>query len=61
MWWWPVDAGTLRFTDSACDSVFVDTPDCVGLNVGTGAAVTVTNFEGFFDHIVWKAGTCGKA
>lgn len=56
-----MDAGTLRFTDSACDSVFVDTPDCVGLNVGTGAAVTVTNVEGFFDHIVWKAGTCGKA
>ena len=31
----------------------------VGLNVGTGASVVVTNIEGFTDHVVWNPGKAG--
>lgn len=48
---------TIYFEDEkGCDAVFVDTDPLVGLNVGTGASVFITNHEGFSDHVVYNPG-----
>lgn len=54
-----LEKNELQFGEQTVDSVFVDTPRQVGLNVGTGASVVVTNMEGFTDHVVWNPGEAG--
>ncbi|KAK3281166.1 hypothetical protein CYMTET_11027 [Cymbomonas tetramitiformis] len=46
----------VTFDGGLYDSVFVDTAPTVGLNVGTGASVLVSNTSGFTDTVVWNPG-----
>jgi hypothetical protein len=57
----PEDATIYFDKEHTCDSVFVDTDDVVGLNVGTGASIMITNHEGFSDHVVYNPGACQLA
>mmetsp|Transcript_17855 Transcript_17855/g.24704 ORF Transcript_17855/g.24704 Transcript_17855/m.24704 type:complete len:490 (+) Transcript_17855:64-1533(+) len=51
-----LESDHVKFDGGLVDSVFVDTPEKVGLNVGTGASIVISNSEGFSDHIVWNPG-----
>jgi len=61
-----LDAGKVRvreekaekvtFDGRCVDRVYVDSPVEVGLNVGSGASILISNKEGFKDTIVWNPG-----